>query len=205
MRKWAFVQIVFGRALADYKGARCRRIPGAKTMSKSYQIMLADDHVCLRKALISVLGQNPEFRVTEQANDGLEVLNLLHRGIIPDLLILDLSMPSLSGIEVLHQIKQMDFALKVLIWTMHKEPDFVCQAFITGASGYMLKDAMVQELLPALHTLIESRIYLSPLMAKALPDTCQVKIIAERGLPFSSAIHCARNVIVPRGNAALHP
>jgi DNA-binding NarL/FixJ family response regulator len=76
---------------------------------------------------------------------------------------------------------------------MHKEADLLCQAFLAGANGYMLKDGLVIEISPALNALIEDKIYLSPSMAKELPDICQVKTLAEQSLPASLAMHCARN------------
>ncbi len=139
-------------------------------MPGNYRILLADDHVFLRKGLISILEQSREFKVAGEASDGHELLSLLNGGVVPDVLILDISMPELSGIEVLRQIRQMHFAFKVLILTMHREPDFLRQALSAGANGYMLKDEMASELLPALHTLLEDKTYCSPSMSKELAD-----------------------------------
>jgi DNA-binding NarL/FixJ family response regulator len=163
-------------------------------MSKCYRLIITDDHLPLRKGLISILENSPDFLVMGEANDGFELLNLLHQGMIPDVLILDLSMPMLSGIDVLHRIKHMNYASRILVLTLHKELDYLCQSFLLGACGYMLKDGMARELLPALHTLIEDRIYISPAMARELPDECQAKQMAERRLPPSSIMHCSRNV-----------
>jgi DNA-binding NarL/FixJ family response regulator len=129
-----------------------------------HRVILADDHAFLRKGLISVLEQSREFQVAGEAGDGMELLNMLSRGVAADVLILDISMPILSGIEVLHRIKQMHYALKILVLTMHKEPDILNEAFSAGANGYMLKDNLAKELFPALHALLENKTYLSPLM-----------------------------------------
>jgi DNA-binding NarL/FixJ family response regulator len=158
----------------------------------SYQILLADDQAFLRKGLVSVLEQDREFFVAGEAGDGLEVLDLLNQGIVPDVLILDLSMPKMSGIEVLRRIREMALTFKILVLTMHKEPEILCQTCSSGADGYMLKDAMGKELLPAIHALLKDRIYLSPLMAKELPDTCWMKTAAQQCLPSSTAKHCEK-------------
>jgi DNA-binding NarL/FixJ family response regulator len=162
-------------------------------MRQKYRVTIADDHAFLRKGLISILNQSQDFLVVGEAADGPALLDLLHQKTMPDLLILDLSMPVLSGVDVLRQIKQMGLIVKVLVLTMHKEPDLLCQAFLAGAGGYMLKDGISKELLPALHTLLEDRIYLSPLMAQELPGNCKIKAAAEQRLPFLAAKHCKDN------------
>jgi DNA-binding NarL/FixJ family response regulator len=89
----------------------------------------------------------------------------------------------------------MDFAFKILVLTMHKEPDVMCQAFLAGADGYMLKDGMTEELLSALYTIVQDKIYLSPLIAGELPDRCRARAIAEQGLPSYSLKHCGQDLI----------
>jgi DNA-binding NarL/FixJ family response regulator len=133
-----------------------------------YRVIVADDHAFLRKGLISILEQSHEFQVEGEARDGFELLGLLDQGVVPDLLILDLSMPELSGMEVLRRIRQMNFVFKVLVLTMHKELDILKQAFSVGANGYLLKDEMGTELLTALHALLEDKRYMSPSMLKEL-------------------------------------
>ena len=139
-------------------------------MAGNYRVLVADDHPFVRKGLISILETSHDFRVEGEANDGFELLNLLNLGVVPDILILDLSMPSLSGIEVLRRIREMHFMFKVLVLTMHKESCVLKQAFSAGANGYLLKDEMGTELLKALHTIVENRPYLSPSMSKELPS-----------------------------------
>jgi DNA-binding NarL/FixJ family response regulator len=162
-------------------------------MPQNHQIIITDDNPFLRQGLHSILEHDPEFQVIGEAGDGLELLNLLRQGVVPDMLIIDISMPIMTGIEALRQLRQMGFVFKVLIMTMHKEIDFLCKSFAAGANGYVLKDNMSLEISPALHTLIENRIYLSPLMTKELPDTCRMKTHVDQRIPASLAIHCARN------------
>jgi DNA-binding NarL/FixJ family response regulator len=166
-------------------------------MPETHHVVLADDHDILRKGMISVLGMDRGFRVIGEAGNGLALLNLLQQGTVPDLLILDLSMPLLSGVETLRLIRQKGYAFKILVLTLHKEPEFLCQSLRAGANGYMLKDVMADELLPALRDLLEDRLYLSPSMAKWLPDNCRMKAIADQNVFLSSVIHCDKNLIEP--------
>ena len=144
-------------------------------MTDSYRIIIADDHAILRQGLRSILEKENQFSLSGEACNGRDLINLLESGVVPDALILDLTMPEMSGLEALRWIRQMNYSFKVLVLTMHKERDLLCQAFNDGADGYMLKDEMGTELLIALHTLQENELYLSPCMAKELPETCLVK------------------------------
>jgi two-component system, NarL family, response regulator NreC len=164
-------------------------------MLENYRVILADDNDILRKGLVSIIQQDPAFLVQAEVSDGIALLNLLDQGIMPDLLILDLSMPLMSGIEVLKNIKGRNLSFKVLILTMHKEPDLVCWAFKTGAQGYMLKDEMAKELHIALRTFSEDRIYLSSSMAASMPHECRMKNAALKSIHFSSASHCAKYAV----------
>jgi DNA-binding NarL/FixJ family response regulator len=169
----------------------------AVSMPENYSVVLADDHAFIRKGLISILDQYRTFRVMAEAGDGLELLRLLEDGIVPDVLVLDLSMPLLSGIEAMRLIRKTGFDFKILVLTMHKESDYLCQALLAGANGYMLKDGVGRELLPALHTLLRDRLYLSPLMAEGLPDRCRMKAVAEQDVLPSSAVHCDNRILEP--------
>ena len=161
-------------------------------MTENHRVILADDHAILRKGLVSIIQQNPAFMVQAEADDGIALLNLLDQGIVPDLLILDLSMPLISGLEILQIIQKRDFSFKVLIMTMHKESDLVCRVFKAGAQGYILKDDAAKELHVALRALFEDRIYLSASMAASMPEACKMKNAAVQSISFPSACYCAK-------------
>jgi DNA-binding NarL/FixJ family response regulator len=163
-------------------------------MPANYRVVLADDHAFIRNGLRSILEQSAEFKVISEASDGQELLNVLDQGILPDVLVLDLSMPIIPGIEALRQIRQKSFVFRVLVLTLHRDPDLLCRTFLSGANGYLLKDEMVSELLPALRTLLENRVYISPRMAKELSDGCRLKDAAERKLVSPSIAHCPKNL-----------
>ena len=134
-----------------------------------YRIVLADDHVLLRTGLKSILGKAAGLEVVGEAGDGLEVLNLLNR-LKADMIILDISMPNLRGIEAIHEIKAIHPGLKTLILTMHKDKEYLHQAIQAGAEGYLLKEDADTELFSAIETIREGKIYVSPHLASDLVD-----------------------------------
>jgi DNA-binding NarL/FixJ family response regulator len=159
---------------------------------KKHRIILADDHAIIRSGLVLVFEQDQEFQVVGEAADGFALLNLLNHGAIPDVLLLDLSMPSLAGIDVLRQIRRMHYSFKILILTSQKGWGVLCETLISGADGFMLKDDMATELLPAIRVLLEDKIYFSPIMAEDLPDTCKLKTAVGRWPLSLSREHCGK-------------
>jgi two-component system response regulator NreC len=159
-------------------------------MAAKYRAIIADDYEFFRKAVVSVLQKSGEFEVIGEAKNGSEVLDLLRKEAEPDVVILDIAMPLMSGIEVLRRTPQRGCKYKRLMLTMNKTAELLCEAFLCGADGYVLKEGVINELLPALHTVLDGRIYVSRHMAKDLPDTCQVKRAAAEGLLSFSLKHC---------------
>jgi DNA-binding NarL/FixJ family response regulator len=100
----------------------------------------------------------------------LELLNLLKHGQSPDLVILDISMPKLRGIEALREIKDIDSKIKILILTMHRDENLLQEAFIAGADGYLLKDNVTTELFGALDAVLHGDGHISSLMGKELKN-----------------------------------
>jgi DNA-binding NarL/FixJ family response regulator len=125
----------------------------------SYRIILADDHALIRQGVGKILGGVAGLEVSGEAGDGVELLALLEKA-IPDLVILDISMPNLRGIEVLRDIKRKHAAVKILVLTMHKE--YLHQALTAGADGYLLKEDADRELFAAIETIREGKVYRSP-------------------------------------------
>jgi DNA-binding NarL/FixJ family response regulator len=162
-------------------------------MLRPHQIILADNYAFLRRELRAILSNNREFRVAGEASSGLDILNLLSDGIVPDVLLLDLMMPGMSGIEALGEIRRREFDFKVLVLTLHKEQDFLCRSFQAGADGYMLKDGIVKELVPAIHSVLEDKIYLSPFMKRELPNECCVRSFAGNRAALKLK-HCGKSL-----------
>jgi two-component system response regulator NreC len=112
-----------------------------------------------------VLSEEPGIKVIGEAGDGLDLLRLLDQ-LSPDLIILDISLPKLKGIEATRWIKKGYPNTKVLILTMHSEREYLDQALRAGADGYLLKRDAYTDLLPAIETIRKGEIYISPLLSK---------------------------------------
>ena len=134
-----------------------------------YRIILADDHVMFRKGIMSILEKNKDFVVVGEAGDGLELLELL-KNVTADMVILDISMPHLRGIEATEEIKMISEDVKVLILSMHKDKEYVRSAISAGAEGYLVKEDADTELFSAIEKIQQEGRYLSPLLLDELTD-----------------------------------
>jgi DNA-binding NarL/FixJ family response regulator len=134
-----------------------------------YRIILADDHVMFRKGIKSILEKNKDFIVVGEAGDGLELLELL-KNVTADMVILDISMPHLRGIEATEEIKMISEDVKVLILSMHKDKEYVRSAISAGAEGYLVKEDADTELFSAIEKIQQEGRYLSPLLMDELTD-----------------------------------
>lgn len=124
-------------------------------------IILADDHNIVRQSLRLLLEAEPDFEVIGEAADGLEVAGLVQR-LHPDVLVLDVMMPGLNGLEVTWQVRQSYPETRVVILSMHANEAYVLAALKNGADGYVLKDSSAEDLLQAVREVALGRRYLSP-------------------------------------------
>ncbi len=138
-------------------------------MADAYRIILADDHVLLRRGLKGIIEKMSGFEVVGEAGDGLELLKLLHT-ITPDMVILDISMPNLRGIEAVSRIRKEYPEVKVLMLTMHKDRTYLHKAIAAGASGYLLKEDADPDLFIAIEKIRQGKIYVSPHLAEDMLD-----------------------------------
>ncbi len=129
------------------------------------RIVLADDHTIVRAGLCKLLESMPAFQVVGQADDGRKVLELAEQ-LQPDLVLMDLSMPGLTGLEATARLRKAWPKMRVVILSMHQNQEYVRQALRNGAVAYLLKDAAPQELEQALHAVLRGETYLSPAIAK---------------------------------------
>ncbi|TMC22361.1 MAG: response regulator transcription factor [Chloroflexi bacterium] len=125
------------------------------------RILLADDHTILRAGLKMMLNAQPDIEVVGEAQDGRQAIQEAQR-LQPDIVLMDITMPDVNGIEATKQIKKLLSDIKVLILTMHEHDEYVFQTLRAGASGYMLKEAADTELITALHVIQSGQFYLSP-------------------------------------------
>ncbi len=132
---------------------------------KKLRLLLADDHTILVEGLKALL--MPEFDVVATAGDGKAVLEAAEKH-QPDLILLDISMPRLNGIEAARRLKQSNPDAKLIILTMHADLSFVSAAFEAGVSGYVLKQSAATELVAALHDVDSGQRYISSLIQKRL-------------------------------------
>jgi len=130
-------------------------------------ILLADDHAVLRAGLRLLLEAQPDLKVVGEASDGREAMRLAE-ALKPELILLDLTMPGLSGMETLPTLKKMLPATRILILTMHDDVSYLRQALSRGASGYVLKKAADSELISAVHAVLRGEVYVPPSMNKEL-------------------------------------
>lgn len=131
------------------------------------RIMLADDHGIVRTGLKQVISDAPEFSVCAEARDGDEVLALVRQS-PPDLLLLDMSMPGRSGIDLIKQLKSEYPKLPILVLSMHKEEQYAVRAIKSGAAGYLTKEHAAEQLIAALRKVAGGGIFISPSVAERL-------------------------------------
>ncbi len=125
------------------------------------RVLLADDHTILRAGLKMMLNAQPDIEVVGEAQDGRQAIQEAQR-LQPDIVLMDITMPDINGIEATRQIKRLLPDIRVLMLTMHEHDEYVFQALQAGASGYMLKEAADTELITALRVIKSGQFYLSP-------------------------------------------
>jgi two-component system response regulator NreC len=131
------------------------------------RVLLADDHAVLRAGLRLLLTSQNEFDVVGEASSGTEALTLAVQ-LQPELILLDLSMPALGGLDTLPTLRKLVPSARILILTMHDDPQYLRQALKHGASGYVLKKAADSELLSAMRSVLRGEIYVHPSMTRIL-------------------------------------
>ena len=134
---------------------------------RPYSIVLADDHAMFREGIRRIIERIENVVVSGEVNDGLELLARL-KSSCPDLVIIDISMPNLRGLEAIREIKKLYPQVKVLVLTMHRKKEFIHRALADGADGFILKEDPSSELIRAVQTVKEGEKYLSPLISDAL-------------------------------------
>jgi DNA-binding NarL/FixJ family response regulator len=134
---------------------------------ESYTIVLADDHAMFREGTRKIIERINDVSISGEVNDGLELLEFL-KSSSPQMVIVDISMPNLRGLEAIREIKRTYPKIKILVLTMHKKKAFVRQALKDGADGFLLKEDAGGELIRAVQTIRNGNKYLSPLLSSLL-------------------------------------
>ncbi|MFC1889407.1 response regulator [Thermodesulfobacteriota bacterium] len=145
----------------------------------SYRIALADDHVLVRDGVKRIIQESEEMEVIGEADDGLALLALM-KETTPDLVILDISMEGMRGIEATKEIKAIHPGVKVLILTMHKNKEYLYHSLSAGADGYLIKEDSGTELFSAIQAIQKGELYISPTLSNELTDDL-IKILQTGG------------------------
>ncbi len=134
-----------------------------------YRIVLADDHSITRHVLMEILKEDPSLKVIGDVGDGSELIHFLEGSSAkPNMVIMDISMPNRSGIEMTRSLKIHYPYLKVLILTMHRELEYIHASLDAGADGYLLKEDAEDKLFSAIRAIRQGSIYVSPLLRKEM-------------------------------------
>ena len=130
-------------------------------MEKPSRIVIAEDHTILREGLRALLSVEPQFDVVGEAEDGRAAVRLCE-DLVPDLVLMDLSMPRMHGFEAIKEIKRQRPDVKIIALTVHKTDEYILATLQAGADGYVLKDATHSELVMAIGNVLKGKRYLSP-------------------------------------------
>ena len=133
----------------------------------SIKILIADDHLMVREGLKQLLELDGDIKVISEASDGLECLDLLNH-IRPDVLLLDINMPKMNGLEVLQEIRKQKMNIKVLVLTIHNEVQYLLRAVDIGINGYILKDSESSVLKKAIFAVHNGETYIQPSLSPLL-------------------------------------
>lgn len=153
------------------------------------KIIIADDHSMVREGLKQLLELEGDIKVIGEASDGEDCLKILQR-VVPQILLLDIDMPKINGLEVLKQIKEKKIDLKVIILTVHNEIEYLLKAVEIGIDGYILKDSDSAQLREAIFTVISGESYIQPSMIPMLEskiverntDQAKIDLLTKREL-----------------------
>jgi len=138
-------------------------------MKKPFSIVIAEDHTILREGVKALLSSHPDLKVVGEAADGLEAIRCVQNH-SPDMILLDLSMPRMTGLDAIKEIKRVNSDTKIVVLTVHSTEEYILATLQAGADGYVLKDAHSPELLTAIRHVLDGRRYLSPSISGTIID-----------------------------------
>jgi DNA-binding NarL/FixJ family response regulator len=158
-------------------------------------VLLADDHPIVRQGLRNLLNSEPDFTVVGEASDGLIAIDLVDR-LRPNVLIVDMMLPGLNGLEVIRRARHSLPALRVIVFSMQDADTYVVEALNLGASGYVLKDTGPAELVQAVREVLSGQRYLSPALSERLLDEFDLRRLGETTVdPYQRLSNREREVL----------
>ena len=146
-------------------------------------VLLAEDHAAYRKSLKLLVESDGDIDVVGEAKNGLEAVRL-NKSLQPDVIVMDIAMPLLNGLQATRQIMETSPATKVLILSSHSDSEYIEQAMVFGASGYLLKQSSAEVLAQAIREVLMGNAYFSAAISKQLRDRCQ-KLFGLGSVPAS--------------------
>jgi DNA-binding NarL/FixJ family response regulator len=138
-------------------------------MKKQYSVVIAEDHTILREGLRALLASQQDLKVVGEAQDGREAIRRVQDS-SPDVILMDLSMPRMNGLDAIKEIKKTNPGTKIIALTVHKTEEYVLATLQAGADGYVLKDATHSELVMAIMNVLDGNRYLSPGISERVID-----------------------------------
>ena len=160
----------------------------------SIRIILADDHAVLRHGLSKAFQGEKDIEIVAQAKDGRTTVELT-RELSPDVIIMDIGMPDLNGIEATRQIRKEYPKTKVIALSMHSSKNFIIEMFKAGASGYLLKDCEYDELVNAIRLVAADKTYISPSISDVVVESSLNSTAEKKGSAFSVLTTREREVL----------
>jgi DNA-binding NarL/FixJ family response regulator len=158
------------------------------------RVVLADDHKIMREGLCSLLRNDPRIEIAGVAEDGRSAVQLV-REQKPDIVVMDVAMPDLNGIEAARRIKAEMPEVRILALSMHSDKRYISSMLQAGASGYLLKDCAFKELVQAIHTVARRQVYLSPSIAGIVTEEYVRQLMTKEGTPAAQLSPKEREVL----------
>lgn len=134
-----------------------------------YRVLIADDHPLFRQGIRSLIERDPDIEVVGEAGDGFELLEMIKKT-PADLVIMDIAMPKIQGLDATREVKRLSPETRVLILTMHNSKQYLYHAMSVGSDGYLLKEDAHDDLVSAIRTIQRGKFYISPLVADQVTD-----------------------------------
>ena len=149
-------------------------------MPKKSRVLVVDDHPVIVEAIKKIIGDEPDFEFVGSAKDGEQSLSII-KSLNPDIVILDILMPHMDGVEVAHQLKEQNTDTRILVYSFSASKEYITALFRSGISGYLLKEEPFSELILALRTVREGAVFYSRLVLDTLQDHVRVLEMGEEG------------------------
>jgi DNA-binding NarL/FixJ family response regulator len=157
-------------------------------------ILLADDHQMVREGLKSLLSKQTDMRIVGEAADGQEAVRLAGE-LKPDVVVMDIGMPGMNGMDATRQIKAVHKTCRVIALSMHTDRHYIVGMLRSGASGFLLKSAAFEELAQAIKTVMADRDYLSPAVSRTVIEQCRQQVPHDEQSAFSILSDRERQVL----------